>query len=83
MIGGEFGESGRACALVVALNEHEITSEEFVDAVKPLSAEEMQVIATILQDYVEQSDGCIVSSLRSARRICLQLATTLRQASLN
>ena len=70
-------ESRTACAILVAMDEHEITIDEFADAIELLTPEALQVIATALR-------GCTVldpraaAHLQRARTMCARLAAANR-----
>ena len=70
-------ESRTACAILVAMDEREITMDEFTDAIELLTPEALQVIATALR-------GCTVLDQRSAKQIerariiCSRLAAANR-----
>jgi len=70
-------DSRTACAVLVAMDEREITLDEFTQAVIPLTSEALQVLATVLH-------GCAVvnpaglSHLWHARNICSRLADATR-----
>jgi len=73
-------ESRTACALLVAMDEHEITIDEFADAIELLTPEALQVIATALR-------SCAIFDLPSAEQIwraqtiCSRLAAANRVLS--
>ena len=64
------------CALLVAIDQHEITLNEFRDAVGPLTSEALQVIATALRNYAALDPAG--DHLWRARRLCTELAATTR-----
>ena len=69
-------ESRTMCALLVAIDQHEITLGEFNDAVGPLTSEALQVIATVLRNCaVLDPHG---EHLWRARRLCSELAAATR-----
>jgi hypothetical protein len=69
-------ESRTVCALLVAIDQHEITLNEFRDAVGPLTSEALQVIATMLRNCATlDADG---DQLWHARKLCSELATATR-----
>lgn len=73
----ENAEARRACALITALDEHEITFQEFEDAVKPLTPELLQVTSTIL--HLRSADQSKTwSALIRARHLCTRLAASTR-----
>ena len=73
-------ESRTACALLVAIDEREITIDEFADAIELLTPEALQVIATALR-------CCTVDDPRDAKNIgraysiCSRLAAATRVLS--
>ena len=73
-------ESRTACALLVAIDEREITIDEFADAIELLTPEALQVIATALR-------FCTVDNPRDAEQIwraytiCSRLAAATRVLS--
>jgi hypothetical protein len=69
-------ENRTVCAILVAIDQHEITLNEFRDAVGPLTSEALQVIATALRNCAAlDSDG---DQLWRARKLCSELAATTR-----
>lgn len=80
MLQREDVESRTACALLVAMDEHEITIDEFSDAIELLTPEALQVIATALRScaFVDRMEE---KQLRKARRICSRLAAATRVLS--
>jgi hypothetical protein len=66
-------ETRRACAVVAALEEHEITSGECAEALAALSPEALQVMATMLGQFANQLEGDRHRRLMRARAICLRL----------
>lgn len=71
------GKAGgcRAYAILAALHEREITLREFAEAVEPLAAEEVQVIATLLFDFDETAGDAVRAAARSC---CLRWASEHR-----
>ncbi len=73
-------ENRTVCALLLAIDEQEITLNEFAEAVGPLTSEALQVIATALR-------SCTVfeprrqRQVQRAREICSQLAASSRVLS--
>ena len=60
-------ESRTVCALLVAMAPHEITLNEFAEAVGPLTSEALQVIATALRSCALDHAG---EHLWRARKLC-------------
>jgi len=73
-------DSRTACALLVAIDEHEITFSEFSDAIELLTPEALQVIATALRSCVSVDPG-VDRQLKQARTICSRLASATRVLS--
>jgi hypothetical protein len=73
-------ESRRAYALISALDSQEITLDEFVDAIKPLAPETIQVTATVLQNHADLNGICR-QRLSTARLMCSRLAAASRVLS--
>jgi hypothetical protein len=73
-------ESRTACAVLVAIDEHEITIGEFADAVDLLTPEALQVIATALRSCAEMEPRHAEQIWR-AQKICSQLASATRVLS--
>jgi hypothetical protein len=69
-------ESRTVCALLVAIDQHEITLNEFRDAVGPLTSEALQVIATALRNRAALDPGG--DQLWRARKLCSELAAATR-----
>ena len=68
-------ESRTVCALLVAIDQHEITLKEFTEAVGPLTSEALQVIATALRSCALENGG---EPLWRARKLCTELAAATR-----
>jgi hypothetical protein len=62
---------------MAALDEHEITVQEFLDAVEPLSSEVKQVIATCMH-HIGDLDREPLERWRAARIGCAAAAATSR-----
>lgn len=73
-------DSRTACALLVAIDEHEITFSEFIDGIELLTPEALQVIATALRSCVPVDPG-MGQQLKRARNICTRLASATRVLS--
>ena len=80
MLQREDVESRTASALLVAMDEHEITIDEFADAIELLTPEALQVIATALRSCVFVG-GMGEKQLSAARMICSRLAAATRVLS--
>ena len=61
--------------LVDALDDKEITLQEFAEAVQPLTSEALQVIATVLAADPDRESG---PRVWAARRLCAELAAATR-----
>ena len=70
-------ESRTACALLVAMDEREITIDEFADAIELLTPEALQVIATALRSCAVD-DARDAEHIWRAQRICSRLASATR-----
>lgn len=70
-------ESRTACAILVAMDEHEITIGEFADAIELLTPEALQVIATALRGCAVLEPGR-AQQIERARTICSRLAEANR-----
>ena len=73
-------ESRTACALLVAMDEHEITMHEFADAIDLLTPEALQVMATALRSCTPINPRGEMQIMR-ARHICSRLAAATRVLS--
>lgn len=74
-------DSRTACSLLVAMDEHEITIDEFVDAIELLTPEALQVIATALRSCAAEQSFRGQQQLWRARAVCSQLASATRVLS--
>ena len=74
-------DSRTACSLLVAMDEHEITIDEFVDAIELLTPEALQVIATALRSCAAVQSFRGQEQLWRAREVCSHLASTTRVLS--
>jgi hypothetical protein len=63
------------------MDEHEITIDEFVDAIELLTPEALQVIATALRSCAEAQSFRGRQQLWRARAVCSQLASATRVLS--
>ena len=70
-------ESRTACALLVAMDEHEITIDEFAEAIDLLTPEALQVIATALRSCAVLDPRRAIR-IQRARTICARLAAANR-----
>jgi hypothetical protein len=77
MLGWRATQPSRACALITALDEHEITIQEFLEAIEPLSSEVKQVIATCMHK-VGDLDREPLERWRAARIACAAAAAATR-----
>lgn len=75
-----YAEGSTACAVLVALGEHEITLSEFIDAIEPLTSEALMVMASALRSVTGQSDET-EERLSVARTLCSQFASAARVLS--
>ena len=73
-------DATRVSALVTALEQHEITLDEFSDAVEFLTPEAIQVTSTILRSWAGP-DGLYSGSLSVAACLCSRLASRGRSLS--
>jgi hypothetical protein len=80
MLGRTQAEATRVCAIVVALEQQEITLNEFSDVVGTLTSESIQVIGLLLRNWADLSIED-QERLWSARRVCHRLANQLRVLS--
>jgi hypothetical protein len=69
-------ESRTVCALLVAIDQHEITLNEFAEAVGPLTSEALQVIATALRNSAALDP--YGEHVWRARKLCSELAAATR-----
>ncbi|MBC8164566.1 MAG: hypothetical protein H7Y20_01695 [Bryobacteraceae bacterium] len=80
MLGLENAESRKASTLIAALDEQEITVEEFEDAIHFLKPEALQVSACIISCRTALNPSH-APRLWSAHRLCRQLAAATRVLS--
>jgi len=73
-------ESRKASDLITALDEEEITVEEFGDAIRFLRSEALQVTAHVLGGRA-LANPFSAPRLRAARTLCSHLAATSRVLS--
>jgi hypothetical protein len=71
---------GQVCALFGALQDEELTLSELVDAVTDLPSEAVQVLGSVIADYLRQNPDT-PGRLARAREICFCQAATSRQLS--
>lgn len=64
--------------MVIALDEREITIQEFADALGSLSSEALQVMATVLGQSSDEFEPEQHRRLMQARRVCRRLAAVSR-----
>ena len=69
---------GQVCALFGALQDEELTLQELVDAVTDLPSEAVQVLGSVIADYLRHNPD-IPSRLTQARDICFLQAAVSRQ----
>jgi hypothetical protein len=74
------GEATRMRALVIALEQEEITLSEFSDVARSLSPETVQVIALLLRDWDDLSSE-ERERLGAARILCSRIASSRRALS--
>ena len=77
MLGWRAIQPSRAFALITALDEHEITVQEFIEAIEPLSSEVKQVIATCMH-RAGDLDREPLERWRAARVACARAAAASR-----
>jgi hypothetical protein len=77
MLGWRAIQPSRACVLITALEEHEITVQEFLEAIEPLSSEVKQVIATCMHK-IGDLDREPLPRWRAARAACAKSAADSR-----
>ncbi len=79
MLGRAQLEATRVGAIVVALEQEEITLDEFAEVIRSLTAESVQVIGCLLRNWADWSndDG----RRECARDVCSQLASRSRVLS--
>jgi len=80
MLGLENLESRKASALITALDEEEITMDEFGDAIRFLKSEALQVTAFVLSGRAE-ANPISAQRLWNAKQLCSSLAATYRVLS--
>jgi|tagenome__1003787_1003787.scaffolds.fasta_scaffold20364853_2 hypothetical protein len=80
MLGLENLESRKASALIAALDEQEITVDEFGDAIRFLKSEALQVTSFVLSIRAHEYQ-CVPPRLRAARDLCSRLAARYRVLS--
>lgn len=73
-------DSRTASAILVAMDEREITIDEFADAIELLTPEALQVIATALRNCTV-IDPRGAGQIARARKICSRLAAATRVMS--
>ena len=69
---------GQVCALFGALQDEELTLQELVDAVTDLPSEAVQVLGSVIADYLRDNPD-ITARLTQARDICFLQAAVSRQ----
>lgn len=77
MLALENSDTRRACTLIHALHDREITMLEFTDALRPVSSEALQVVSTFLRSS-DDMDSESLARLRTIRSICRSLAAKTR-----
>lgn len=80
MLGRAQLEATRVGAIVVALEQEEITLDEFAEVIRSLTAESIQVIGCLLRNWADWTCND-QERLECARTVCSQFASKARVLS--